>query len=277
MSTTDEESEDRGDKKSAEGTAARSGTSYPYYGLQEALRVAEAVQRAGGNEATDDDVRKELNLTSKTSRGWSYRVSSAREFGLIERAGRAQDARIRITPLYKRYAMPENEAEKRAALMQALSSPPLYKKLLERYRGSPLPSAAGAANVLVREYGLLDSVKQEAAEAFVKSLQFAGAVNLNNIVTLTATPAADGSASAEESVDQAAPPPAPAPLDKGDTSPQPMRVPAGFIPHVFQLRRELQIVVPLPPDLTMKDVERLNRWMQTLPIEDDSPTKEKPM
>ena len=45
--------------------------------------------------------------------------------------------------------------------------------------------------------------------------------------------------------------------------------PADFIPHVFQLRRDLKITLPLPPDLSKKDVERIYRWMQTLPIEDE--------
>lgn len=44
-------------------------------------------------------------------------------------------------------------------------------------------------------------------------------------------------------------------------------VPEGFISHPFQLRRDLMIGVVLPNDLSRADVERLTRWLATLPIE----------
>ncbi|MBK7581133.1 MAG: hypothetical protein IPI67_13075 [Myxococcales bacterium] len=255
----DESAQDNGD-----GRKARSQTTYPYYGLQEAIRFGEAVQRAGGNEASEDDIRSQLGLTSKTSRGWSYRLSNAREFGLIERSGRASEARIRVTPLFKRYSMPENEAEKRAALMQALVKPPLYVRLMERYRGAPVPDAQGIANVLEREYGLLPAVKSEAAEAFLAFFRTAGVITGANTV---ATVAAGGET-------PMSPPLPPEPRTEALRQPpasdeQTIQVPASFIAHVFQLRRDLQIMVPLPPDLTAKDVARLYKWLVTLPIDEE--------
>jgi hypothetical protein len=239
-----------------EASTARSEMSYPAFGLEEAVRFAAAVQGTGGNEATEDDVRGALGLTSRTSRAWTYRLSTAREFGLVERSGRAADARIRITELYKKYALPENDAERRTTLMTALLRPALYKKLVDRYSGAPLPSAQGVASILEREYGLLPSVKNDAAEAFLSSLRFAGATT-NNTVTATAPSPS------------ASPPPAPAVTEEEGGREQPIRVPAEFVPHSFQLRRGMRITMPLPPDLTQKDVERLYRWMKTLPIEDE--------
>jgi hypothetical protein len=55
---------------------------------------------------------------------------------------------------------------------------------------------------------------------------------------------------------------------------QSIDVPADFILHQFQLRKDLKLTIPFPPDLTQADVRRLYRWMTTLPLEepaDDRP------
>lgn len=57
--------------------------------------------------------------------------------------------------------------------------------------------------------------------------------------------------------------------EKPDPKTQSVRVPAEFIAHVFQLRRDMKVTIPLPPDITRADVNRLHKWMQTLPIEDE--------
>lgn len=40
------------------------------------------------------------------------------------------------------------------------------------------------------------------------------------------------------------------------------------IEHTFRLRSDYMVKVRLPSDLTMKDVGRLHRWLQTLPFDD---------
>lgn len=45
-----------------------------------------------------------------------------------------------------------------------------------------------------------------------------------------------------------------------------VEVPRDFVVYVFQLRQSLTIKLPLPSDLSHTDVERLHRWMTTLPF-----------
>lgn len=184
MSDVTNDDEKRGGGAS-EGAAARSATTYPAHGLEEAIRFAAAAYKAGGNDASADDVRSELGLRSKSSAGWSYRLSAAKEFGVVERSGRAEDMRIRVTDLYKRYAFPEDEIQKRTTLVAILMRPPLYVRLLEKYRGAPVPPVDGVANLLGREYGVIESMKQSAAKAFIASLRFAQVVTQDGRVVLT--------------------------------------------------------------------------------------------
>src|SRR2546425_8196090 len=80
----------------------RSETKYPYYGLSKMIEFIGAVRRAGGSEAADADVLRELGLNAKTDRLWAYGIPAATYFGLIERTGRGDDGRIKLTDLANR-------------------------------------------------------------------------------------------------------------------------------------------------------------------------------
>lgn len=44
---------------------------------------------------------------------------------------------------------------------------------------------------------------------------------------------------------------------------------ADFVEHIYQLRRDLQIRLELPADLSEKEASKLARWLETLPFTDD--------
>ena len=237
----------------------RSETPYPYFSLPEAIKVGEAVQKAGGNSATERELAVALGLSSTQSRGWSYRISSAREFGLIERTGRGSAARIQITDLFMTYAHPGSDAEKRAALMQMMMKPTLYSSLLARYRGAPKPDATGLANVLWREYRLLESVKLDAAKAFLASAEFAGVIN-NGLISPVAqpiSPTTTDAGSNEEKVDK---PPHETQPKAGTQS---VVVPADYIIYRCKISGGRVIEVPLPRDFTTSDAEKMYAFLKT--------------
>src|SRR5580658_4718164 len=77
----------------------RSETQYPFFGLANAIDVVKAVQRAGGKEAPNADVMREMNVLKTTDRLWAYGIPGANYFGLIERIGRGEAGRIKLTEL----------------------------------------------------------------------------------------------------------------------------------------------------------------------------------
>jgi hypothetical protein len=245
----------------------RSEVPYPYYPLAEGIRVADAVQKAGGNEALEDEVLKQLGLDSKDARAWTYRLSSAREFGLVSRSGRGPDARIKVSDLAKRILMPTGPDEFASAKLQAFNEPVLYKRLIERFNGAPMPESRGLANLLKREFGILDNVVEIAAQAFITTARDVGAVNVAGYLVpqTQRVPVAPAVSSQAEPTQE--------PLSASDSSRQQATplpdVPEDFIVHTYQLRRDLLVKLPLPGDITKKDVDRLYRWLQTLPIEDE--------
>jgi hypothetical protein len=251
---------------------ARSEEAYPYHSLQEALRVPEAVQKAGGNVASVSEVMKVMGLTSMAARSWTYRLSTARVFGLVDKGGRGDDAKIQVTDLFVAYANPTSDAERRATLMQIVLKPALYGKLLARYKGAPKPDVIGLANLLWRDHGILPTVKEQAAEAFLASIEFAGLVT-NGLVSMTASASAPVSipliGSGASAEDKDAKPPAEMPPVKSGM--QNVEVPADFIVYPCKIGKGRIIKIPLPPEFTRSEVERLYAFLLTQ-IDDDVTT-----
>lgn len=245
----------------------RSATRYPFYDLQEAENFALAVRDTGGSSVPEDDLLKHLGV-SKTTKSWVYKLSTAREFGLVDRKGQKDAAQIALTDLAKRIQRPSSEAELAASRIAAFLTPPLYKKLFEVYRGETAPKVGFLANALARDpHKLVESVTEQAAKAFLQSATHAKLL-VDGVFASDAT----GGKSAVNGKQNLTPPGAKdeeKPKGEGSSDQQSVKVPANFIPHPFQLRRDMTIVVPLPPDLNSRDVARLHKWMQTLPIEDE--------
>ncbi len=246
------------DEAAGSSKAARSESKYPYYSLTKMIDFVAAVRRAGGSEAPDVDVLRELNLKSKTERFWAYGVPAATYFGLIERTGRGDDGRVKLTELAGRIALPGNPDEARAAKVAATVKPELYSKLLERYAGHPLPTREGLRNVLHRDYKIVESMTAFAADAFLESIKEA------ELIAPDSTVLAPGQRPPDATPKTPHLPAEPEPGTKTIT------VPADFVAHQFTLRRGMVVVIPLPEDLTTKDVERLSRWLPTLPLEEES-------
>ena len=269
----------KGAEDADDGRPEQSETPFAYYALEESLKLVTAVQKAGGNKAPEKAVMDQLSLKGRDSWAWTYRRRAAGHYGLITRSGRGDDTTIEITTLAKRIAFPESDADAQAAKMEAFLSVPLHKKLAERYMGAPVPDAGGLANVLKREYGIVETMARPAANAFINSARFVGAVTASGIISVVggakaapqtppaAQPTEDDSPVVVDLTASAAPSTNGGPTQ---TKPQMVAVPADFIVYRFPLRRNLTLAVPLPPDLTNADVARLHKFLETLPMEDDT-------
>ncbi len=250
-----EPSEPKSETPSSNGKerTERSETPYPFFGLGYAIDVLQAVRRAGGTEAASAFVMRELGVAKTTERKWAYGIPAAAHFGLIERVGRGEAGRIRLTELGRRVALPGTDEEARAARVAAFKTPELYVKLLERFGGAQVPTKEGLRNVLQRDYKIVESMAPVAADAFLDSLKEAGLITANNtILTESARGPSEVVAAGPAAVDPASVP-----------GTQAVIVPADFVVYKCKIGGGRVINIPLPPKFTKADVTRLTAFLET--------------
>jgi hypothetical protein len=231
---------------------ARSETKYPYYGIGQAIEMVQAVRRVGGKEASSDAIMRELGIAKNTDRRWAYGVPSAMLYGLIERVGRGESGRLKVTDLALRVTNPLTPEAGRAAKIAAMRTTELYTKLLEQFSGHPAPTREGLRNLLYTDHGIVESMALMAADAFLDSLKTAELLTPSGQISLDAAPAV----AKENSADTPKSPAAPA-------GTQTLHVPADFIVYKCKLSRGRVIDIPLPPDFTAADVKRMNAFLET--------------
>jgi hypothetical protein len=237
----------------------RSGTPYPYFGLSKAIEIVEAVRKAGGNEASSADVRQALGVTKTTDRMWAYGIPAAVQFGLVERVGRGEEGRIKLTELAIRLALPGSELEQKAAKIAAFKQPEIYTKLLAKFSGHPVPTKDGLKNIMVREFKILESMAPIAAEAFLDSLNAAELVTAGNTIAF----------SGESGPVQEKPNAISTTATHAAVTEKTITVPADFIVYKCKISQGRVIEIPLPSGFTQADVKRLHAFLLTQ-VDDDA-------
>lgn len=229
----------------------RSDIQYPYYGLTKVQDIAKAVQRVAGNGgAPASELQRELNV-SKTDRTWAFGIPAAVQFGLVERIGRGDDTIVKLTDIGKRIALPGNEDEARASRRDALRTPELYVRLLAQYEGAQIPTKEGLKNVLVRDYGILESMAGSAADAFLDSIKVAELISPTNVLISSGRPEK---------------------VEKAETSPETAEttgktkailVPDDYIIYRCKIDGGRVLELALPKQFSTADAKRLYAFLQT--------------
>ena len=258
----DGEGEGPASERPAEGAGAavkaRSETPYPYYGLSHAIEMVQAVRRAGGKEAPSAAVMKELNIAKNTDRLWGYGVPSATQYGLIERIGRGDAGRIKVTDLALRVTNPVSAEAGRNAKIAAAKTPELYAKLLEQFAGHPQPSREGLKNLLYTDHGIVESMALMAADAFLDTLKTADLLTANGEVSLGGAPPSAPKDKAPDATSESV------------SGMQVVHVPADFVIYKCKIGKGRVIDIPLPPNFTKAEAGKLYAFLQTQVDDDDA-------
>ena len=176
-------------------------TRYPGVTLAESLKLCESVEELGVDGLSAPDIATALGYKNIKTNTFSARLSAARQFGLLALTGDG----YALTSLAREILHPVDPANLPRLYRQALVKPPLYAELVERLGGKKVPEATILGNVLYHNYQIIASAKQQAADAFLESARFAGAMGGDGVFHPSGVPGTDPSDGPTPPHDPAAP------------------------------------------------------------------------
>ncbi len=140
--------------------------AYPAYTLEACIAFASKIedQFTSSVYASSEDISKVL----QTSGGaFLTQLSSCSQYGILELK---KGDGYKSTPQLKKIRTPLPTENVNDAKSECLNKPPLYKKLIAEFKDKQLPSEAGLANILDRNYDLHGVGTKIAAKVFLKNL-----------------------------------------------------------------------------------------------------------
>jgi hypothetical protein len=152
-------------------------TRYPGVPLAESVELCRFIEGHGLDGLTAADIATSLGYKNIKTNTFSARLSAARQFGLLV----LKDEGYSLTPLARSILHPVDPADVPRLYRQALLEPPLYTELSSQFADKKLPDATILGNVLYHNHQIIASAKQAAAEAFLESAKFAGALGVDNV------------------------------------------------------------------------------------------------
>jgi hypothetical protein len=164
-----------------ESTPTRSrrerSTRHPSVPLAESVELCKFIEARGLDGLTAADIATALGYKNIKTNTFSARLSAARQFGLLV----LKDEGYTLTPLARSILHPVDPAEVPRLYRQALLEPPLYAELAGQFAEKKVPEATILGNVLYHNYQIISSAKQSAAQAFLESARFAGALGEDQV------------------------------------------------------------------------------------------------
>src|SRR5208337_23934 len=155
----------------------------PYYSLKECIVFIEMIKNIGGRkEAPISSILKEMNVADVSNKRYSYSVSSAEQFGLIEKT----DGGWKVTDKVMVILFPtEGETQKTEALKECFKRPNLYTLIINQYDGLVLPEKDTLKNIFLH-YGIVEKVVDQAVESFIESARYANVLRDNKLLVTSA-------------------------------------------------------------------------------------------
>jgi len=145
---------------------------YPRAPLSEAVELVLAIrQQNGGNPWSPSEIAKAMDKSHKAN-SFFYLTSAARDFGLTTGTRSAQE--IALTEFGRRLAYAETSQEEEDTRLAAFFNVPIFKEVVNYYKGSTLPEMKFLSNTLENKFGLPPEAHQEFAELFRANCEYVG-------------------------------------------------------------------------------------------------------
>lgn len=141
---------------------------YPFYTIENCFpRLREIANHygTGGSPVPRKDICILLGKAEPTLMNF---FSSCFQYGLLNNIA---SKGVSVTDLFQKIENPiYGDAGKKAAMMEAIMNPPLYKKLIDTFNGKIIPNESGLANLFAtKEYGVNSNSSIKAAKVFFEN------------------------------------------------------------------------------------------------------------
>ena len=137
---------------------------YPNTTWGDCLDFVRTISEFGLKAVSYGEVAKKYGI-STTTKSFTSRISSSKQFGLITTSG---GNTIQLTETGRRLIFPTGE-DLRPIELACFNMPPLYSKLIAAYDGKAIPNQENLANILMNNHRIQPSVKNAAAKFFIES------------------------------------------------------------------------------------------------------------
>jgi hypothetical protein len=231
------------DETSQNRSRRERSTRYPGVPLSDCVEMCKFIESRGLDGLTSADIATALGYKNIKTNTFSARLSAARQFGLLALANDG----YALTPLARSILHPVDPADLPRIYRQALVEPPIYADLVERLVDKRVPDATILGNVLYHNHQIIASAKEAAAEAFLASARFAGALGDDQILRLNPAQAAPIVAPA------VAPTPEPSAARSAVKTPSDVRIDL----RLWELDKGKVIRVRAPETITAESFDRL--------------------
>ena len=147
---------------------------YPTHSLQDALPIAETIQRVnGGHPVRTDLLAGELGVSVRSS-AFFQKLNASAKYGLT--IGTNADEFIELTELGEDITAPASPEERTESIRKAAARPEVFGEFYRIYAGKRMPEDIYASNVLTRDLGVPRELTEECLQIIRRNGLLAGIV-----------------------------------------------------------------------------------------------------
>jgi len=159
-------------KRTGAGKSSGGTRPYPRVPLEKVIAVASAIkEKNGGNPWPAQEVASALGVSAKAS-AFAYHLFSSKKFGLTD--GTSTKGQVSLTALGRQLVYSGTADEELRAKRAAFLNVPIFKEVLEHYKGSKLPEMQYLSNTLESKFKLRPAFHQEFSELFKQNSEYVG-------------------------------------------------------------------------------------------------------
>ena len=148
---------------------------YPTHSFQDALPIAETIQRVNGGQPVGTALLADALGTSVRSSAFVQKLNASSKYGLT--VGSYSDQFIELTELGESITAPGSAEEREDSIIRAVTRPEVFREFYRIYAGKRMPEDIYASNTLVRELGVPRELTEECMGIIRRNGLVAGVVS----------------------------------------------------------------------------------------------------